>query len=403
MRGMPTAGGPTVKRLSQPDADIKPKALGLPRGRTVISVFGSTEDIETDLAAKLLPVLRSVVVTAARNGAVFVTEGTDRGVVHLLGLALQACEQRWPFVVGVAPSSKVHDLTETSTNGQVALEPNHSVAVIVPGSEWTDATPVLFRAADAIRHKKPVVALVVGGENEKEVVDHLSGDNALLVLAGTGGLADRIATGDLTGDLAVLVRSGKIFIVHVDEGPGKVVTALERLLGKEKPAKPPRIWPKVRYRAPEPRPLIDPGFVVAYPLLADAIHDANAVVAPAFHELDAQADVEQNRYRLMAVLAIAGGLTTTVFGALQTWLKDTPWPGVLVVAGGAFAAAITIVARKRESLDKYLTARSRAERLRALYFAHLAAPAPATEEERQDKVADLEAAVSDRKHEVVRT
>jgi hypothetical protein len=166
------------------------------------------------------------VVTAARNGAVFVTEGTDRGVVHLLGLALQACEQRWPVVVGVAPSSKVHDLTETSTNGQVPLEPNHSVAVIVPGSEWTDATPVLFRAVDAIRHKKPVVALVVGGENEKEVVDHLSGDNALLVLAGTGGLADRIATGDLTGDLAVLVRSGKIFIVHVDEGAGKAVTAL---------------------------------------------------------------------------------------------------------------------------------------------------------------------------------
>lgn len=403
VRGMPTAGGPTVKRLSQPDADINPKALGLPRGRTVISVFGSTQDIETDLAAKLLPVLRSVVVTAARNGAVFVTEGTDRGVVHLLGMALQACEQRWPVVVGVAPSSKVHDLTESSTNGQVALEPNHSVAVIVPGSEWTDATPVLFRTIDAVRHKKPVIALVVGGESEKEIIDHLSGDNALLVLAGTGGLADRIATGDLTGDLAVLVRSGKIFIVHVDEGAGKVVTALERLLGKEKPVKPPKIWPKIRYRAPEPRPLVDPGFVVAYPLLADAIHDANKVVAPTFQELDAQADVEQNRYRLMAVLAIAGGLTTTVFGALQTWLSTTPWPGVLVVAGGAFAAAITIVARKRESLDKYLSARYRAERLRALYFAHLAAPAPATEEERLDKVADLEAAVSDRKHEVVRT
>ena len=77
-------------------------------------------------------------------------------------MALQACEQRWPVVVGVAPSSKVHDLTESSTNGQIALEPNHSVAVIVPGSEWTDATPVMFRAIEAIRHKKPVIALVVG-------------------------------------------------------------------------------------------------------------------------------------------------------------------------------------------------------------------------------------------------
>ncbi|MEU7475907.1 DUF4231 domain-containing protein [Lentzea sp. NPDC042327] len=400
---MPNAGGPTVTRLSQPDADIRPRSLGLPRGRAVIPVFGSTADIETDLAAKLLPVLRSVVVIAARNGAVFVTEGTDRGVVHLLGLALQACEGRWPVVVGVAPSSKVHDRTETPTGDQVALEPNHGVAVVVPGSEWTDATPVLFRVVDAIRGKKATVALVVGGESEQEVVEHLSGDHPLLVVAGTGGLADRIATGDLTGDLAVLVRSGKVSVVHADEGPGKVVTALERLLGEEKPVMPPRIWPRVRYRAPEPRPLVDPGFVVAYPLLADAIHDANQVVAPVFHELDAEAESEQNRYRLLAVLAIAGGLTTTVFGALQTWLNETPWPGVLVVAGGAFAAAITIVARKRESLDRYLTARARAERLRALYFAHLAAPAPGTQEERQDRVADLEAAVSDRKHEVVRT
>ncbi|TWP50977.1 DUF4231 domain-containing protein [Lentzea tibetensis] len=402
---MPKAGGPTVKRLAQPDADIRPRSLGLPRGRTVVALFGTTEDIGTDLAANLLPVLRSVVVSASRHDAAFVTEGADRGVVHLFGMALEACELRWPFSVGVVPSSKVATEDAPPANGEVKLESNHDVAIVVPGSEWTDATPVYFRTVDAIRRKRPVVAVLVGGESIAEtcVVDHLGGDNPLLVIAGTTGLADRIATGNITGDLAVLVRSGKVHVVHVDEGAEKIVGELERLLGKDSPrTPPPPVWPRLRFRTPEQRPLVDPGFVVAYPALADAIHDANQVVAPVFHELDAEAEREQNRYRLLTVLAIAGGLATTTFGALQTWLRDTPWPGVLVVAGGAFAAVITIVARKRESLDRYLTARARAERLRALYFAHLAAPAPADDEERQDNVRDLETAVSDRRHEVVR-
>lgn len=404
VRPMPKAGGPTVKRLAQPDADIRPRTLGLPRGRTVVALFGTTEDIGTDLAANLLPVLRSVVVSASRHDAVFVTEGTDRGVTHLFGMALEACERRWPFSVGVVPSSKV-STDGTPADGEVKLESNHDVAVVVPGSEWTDAQPIYFRTVDAIRRKRPVIGILVGGSElaESGIVDHLGGDHPLLVVAGTEGLADRIASGDITGDLAVLVRSGKVHIVHVDEGAVKIVGALERLLGKDSPRTPaPSVWPRLRFRTPEDRPLVDPGFVVAYPLLADAIHDANQVVAPAFHALDTEAAREQNRYRLLTVLAIAGGFATTAFGALQTWLRDTPWPGVLVVAGGAFAAVITIVARKRESLDRFLTARYRAERLRALYFAHLAAPAPATEEARQDRVRDLESAVSDRQHEVVR-
>jgi hypothetical protein len=405
VRPMPKAGGPTVNRLAQPDAGIRPRSLGLPRGRTVVALFGTTEDIGTDLASNLLPVLRSVVVSASRHDAVFVTEGTDRGVVHLFGMALEACERRWPFSVGVVPSSQVATDGATPNANEVELESNHDVAIVVPGSEWTDAQPVYFRTVDAIRRKRPVIGVLVGGSElaESAVVDHLGGDNALLVIAGTLGLADRIASGHITGDLAVLVRSGKVLVVHVDEGPTKVVNALERLLGKDSPRTPaPPVWPRLRFKTPDERPLVDPGFVVAYPALADAIHDANQVVAPAFHELDAEAEREQNRYRLLTVLAIAGGLFTTTFGALQIWLRDTPWPGVLVVAGGAFAAVITIVARKRESLDRYLTARSRAERLRALYFAHLAAPSPGSDEERQDRVRDLESAVSDRRHEVMK-
>ncbi|MFD1152758.1 hypothetical protein ACFQ3T_36945, partial [Saccharothrix hoggarensis] len=144
-------------------------------------------------------------------------------------------------------------------------------------------------------------------------------------------------------DLAVLVRSGQVAVVHLDEGPDKVVAVLRRVLGKPAGAKvhadvpPPAVWPRVRFRAPEPRPVIDPGYVLDYPLLADAIHEANRVVAPALHECEVAALRSRERSRLLVVLATAAGFGTTVAAALQVWLRGVPWPGVLLAVSGAAA------------------------------------------------------------------
>ncbi|MFD1151384.1 hypothetical protein ACFQ3T_29995, partial [Saccharothrix hoggarensis] len=78
---MPTAGtGPRVRRLAHPDADIRARALGLPRGRPVLAVFGSTGAVDTELAAAVLPVPRAVLAAAARAAAVVVTAGARVGV-----------------------------------------------------------------------------------------------------------------------------------------------------------------------------------------------------------------------------------------------------------------------------------------------------------------------------------
>src|SRR5205807_1598910 len=103
---------------------------------------------------------------------------------------------------------------------------------------------------------------------------------------------------------------------------------------------------------------------------------------------------EQNRYRWFTTLAIVGGLLTTVFGALQAWLRADPWPGVVVATLGAATSALTTVARRQGCLHSYLTARLRAERLRSLYFAHIAKPPasdPATEHK---ELRELETAVA---------
>ena len=370
----------------------------------MIALYSSGEALSTDLGAKVLPLLRRVVTG---RDAVFITAGADVGVVHLLGVALEAVDGKLPPFVAVAPSGKVVAGEETPADGELALNPNHDVAVLVPGKNWGEETPALFRTVDAITGKRGrVTALLIGGDAvaRAQVTAHLGGDRPLVVVAGTGGLADEIAGGGLSedDDLAVLVRSGTVAVVHLDEGPERVVAALDRTLGA-KPVAPLTVWPRLRYRAPESVPIIDPGFVVEYPLLADAIHEANRVVAPAVHECDEAAHRERNHARLLIVLAITAGFGATSFGALQAWLGTQAWPGVLVAVTAALAAALVAVSRRYEASEDDLSAAHRAESLRALYFDHLAAPLPASDAEREARLQDLVTAVARHRHEPVTT
>ncbi|MFI9010651.1 hypothetical protein ACIGNX_25785 [Actinosynnema sp. NPDC053489] len=434
---MPTAG-PRVRRLAHPDADVRARALGLPRGRPVLVVLGTAGALDTDLAAAVLPVLRSVLARASAADAVVVTSGADAGVTHLVGLAAESLDGRWPRMVGVAPSGRVAAEDAEPAEGELRLNVNHDTAVLVPGSKWGEELPALFRVVDAVAgRKRPAPALLVGGDGtaRSALVDHLSRDRPLLVLAGTGGLADEIAAGTPTAanaplvgssaeepdpagptadpgagaeatpdgqddDLAVLVRSGQVAVVHLDEGADKVVAVVRRVLGNRPgsrlhaDAPPPAVWPRFRFRAPEPHPVIDPGYVLDYPLLADAIHDANQLVAPALHESEEAALRSRERARLLTVLALAAGFGATVFAALQVWLRDQPWPGVLLAASGAAAAVLAVVARGGEDPE----AGARAERLRALYFDHLAAPPAADDAEREERARELATAVARLRH-----
>ncbi|MEV0679594.1 hypothetical protein AB0I60_24020 [Actinosynnema sp. NPDC050436] len=415
--------GPRVRRLAHPDADIRARALGLPRARPVLTVLGPVDAPGADLSAAVLPVLRAVLAAAAQRDAVVLTAGADTGITHLVGLAADALDGKWPRLVGVAPSGKVAVDAEP-TGGEVRLNPNHDTAVLVPGSRWGEEVPALARVVEAVAGgRRPALAFLVGGGVvaggdagggvvgdgvvgdgvEEALVGHLGRDRPVLVLAGTGGLADEIAGGRVDGDLEVLVRSGRVAVVHLDEGPERVVAVLHRVFaGKpgdvlHAAVPPPAVWPRLRFREPPPQPVVDPGYVLDYPLLADAIHEANQVVAPVLREQEVAALRERERARLLVVLAIGAGFAATVFGALQSWLRDEPWPGVLLAVAGAGAAVLAVLGRGGEDPD----ARARAERLRALYFDHLAAPPAADDAEREERSRELAAGVARHRHEVV--
>lgn len=107
-----------------------------------------------------------------------------------------------------------------------------------------------------------------------------------------------------------------------------------------------------------------------YPALAADFAFLDKHLLPSFVELDRRAQHEQNRFRRQQLLILLGGAITTVLGATQAAL-DEAWPGWLVAVTGAALGALTFVARRRDSLSRYLSARLRAEQLRSLYFRYL--------------------------------
>jgi hypothetical protein len=400
--------------LATPASPIRRARLGVRHDVPVLALAGTTVDLDGGVAERLLPALKvAVAVTAARHAAV-VTGGTDAGVFHLFGLALSSAPARPRVVIGVVPDGPVAETTSRpdrpatgggAPDGAAAVDPQLTALVRVPGAHWGDETAELSRLVGDVAGSQPAVVLLAGGGDvtRAELVEHLARGRAVVVLAGSGRLADTIAAeaADADADLRALLASGDVRVVPMGAGPGVLYGVLDELLAARQSRSvrlrvPPLVvMPRLHFRPETPAPLLAPDAGVRYPTLCLRLDDADRVVYPAFAACDGEAQAEQNRYRWFTVLAIAGGLLTTTFGAVQAWLQSAAWPGVVVATLGAATSAITTVARRQGSLHNYLSARIRAERLRSLYFEYLATPPPSSEATRRQELRALELRVAE--------
>ncbi|HET9612210.1 MAG TPA: SLATT domain-containing protein [Acidimicrobiales bacterium] len=381
--------GPTELRLPA-GATPSPDDLGASGDMPVLAVAGTTTDVAADLAVRLLPTLRAVVDLAAAREIALVTGGTDAGVFHLLGLALSTAPRRPPLIVGVAPDELVAEPGDQPSEGRAAADATLDVLVRVPGRRWGDETAALSRIVGRLAGAQPSALLLVGGGevSRAELVEHLARGRPVVALTGSGRLADALGEGlarrggQAPGDdLPALLASGDVATAPIDR-PRVVCRRLARVLGRRRRRRRRSavrsVLPRVRYR-PEPPPVpVSSAQAREWPLLLDRVAEAEAVVYPAFAQCDVEARLEQNRHRWFTVLALAGSFLTTVFGALQAWLQSAVWPGVVVATLGGASSMLTTVARRQGALRSFLDARTRAERLRSLYFAHLAR-SPATD------------------------
>ena len=133
-----------------------------------------------------------------------------------------------------------------------------------------------------------------------------------------------------------------------------------------------RRLPRLRWTEPPAEALVPLEERDAFDALAEDLSFLDRELMPAFTELDRAAQKEQNRFRRQQVALLVGGFLTSALGALLAALgREQRELGLVVALLAAATTSISWTARQRGSLQAYLQARVRAERMRAHYFMYL--------------------------------
>ncbi len=148
--------------------------------------------------------------------AALICGGTDVGVMAAIGKSRGRNGYQFPLI-GIAPEGIVTWPEGPRNSGlflpgneREQLEPHHSHFILVPGNEFGDETKWIVRAATMIAagRNKSVTVLANGGKvSQRDVEEGLREDRPLIVLAGTGRLADEMATHPIRNHLIKVIAA----------------------------------------------------------------------------------------------------------------------------------------------------------------------------------------------------
>jgi hypothetical protein len=213
-------------------------ALDLAPSKAVILVLGGAAAIDAAVVPRLTQLFgRGIARAAADRGAVIIDGGTQAGVMALMGEGVAGRGYKSPLI-GVAPSGLVTYPGSPTRAGAVQLEPNHSHFVLTEGNAWGSETGAMFNLAKLLTAKAPGVAILAGGGpvSKDEVLRAVRQGLPLIVVEGSGGLADQIAAAwkqraTLPDDpvIAEIIADGDIHLHPL----GNSVKGIERLIIRE--------------------------------------------------------------------------------------------------------------------------------------------------------------------------
>ncbi|MGH3338431.1 MAG: hypothetical protein ACRDPL_06340, partial [Propionibacteriaceae bacterium] len=181
-------------------------------------------------------VLRDEVVPVAeRRDAVVIDGGTDSGVMQLIGRARSALGGRFPLIGVAAEGTVLVPGPGTPSPDAVELEPNHTLFLLVPGTQWGDETQWMMDVAGVVAgHRSSVTVLMNGGQIAyTDVAASLRSGRPVVVLAGSGRTADAIAkarAGNGGDNRAVEIAASPLTTVADVGQAGMAAAAIEAAL-----------------------------------------------------------------------------------------------------------------------------------------------------------------------------
>jgi SLOG in TRPM, prokaryote/Protein of unknown function (DUF4231) len=388
------SGNQAVALLAPRFADGKEiqNALKLERPRGVLVLNGGTEELPSELEERLGSLLRDGLVRPAiEQQLTVVTGGTDVGIFRLFGEGLR--DRATAPCIGVVPSSLVSYGTARTTGSkpgdesQVPLEPHHSHFVLIEADHWGDETEAMLSLVATLSAEAPSLAVLANGGSvsKREMLGHVRAGREVVVLAGSGRLADEI-TEAVAGHAApndaemMEIAAGRITVFDAQAPAAALVELVHARLGSSGiPARGLRALPlfsslpRLRWKPGNSQPFVSDSTLARCPALRADVDLLEQELVPQFRRLDEESLRTQNTFRLGQLSLIVGGTAAAALGAVQTAVGG----GVVALAipeailAGLLAGA-TVYIRGRNAQREYFTARLKAERLRAEYFLALA-------------------------------
>ncbi len=219
--------------------------LQLPPAKSLLLVFGGAAKMSETASRQVNASFKALAQTLTRLHPTVMDGGTDSGVMKLLGSALAEAGHRAPYI-GVLPA--LTKLNSSGTFGEEGfltaadiLEPHHTHFVLLEEDGWGKEIKLMDAHAGFLSADIPSLALLVnGGEIAlREVQQSIESGREVLVLKGSGRLADEIA-GTLTSPVPkedkrfiTLQQSGRQTIFDVTDPPEKLSALLTNRLTRE--------------------------------------------------------------------------------------------------------------------------------------------------------------------------
>lgn len=190
------ANGRTARAVyvqTRAELPIALSQIGLRHSTPALVIIGGASNLSSADYQRLENLFVELLAPLAEElGMVVIDGGTDAGVMQLMGVARAKTGASFPLV-GVAPMGKVQ--IPGNPNAAHPLEPHHTHFVLVPGSQWGDESPWIAETASVLSDTAPSVTILMNGGNVslKDVQESVSEERMVIVIAGTGRLADQIA------------------------------------------------------------------------------------------------------------------------------------------------------------------------------------------------------------------
>lgn len=360
-------------------------ALRLPEASGVVVVNGGTTDLGSDVAEKIRLLFADGLAPVATEMALtIITGGTDAGIFSLLGVSL--ADHPTVACVGVAPAARVTwPGRADAAPDAVPLEPHHSHFVLVDGDNWGDEMGTMLRLAVAVASSGSSLALLGGGGEvaKKEVVAHVRTGREVVALAGSGRLADDLASAVAAGGssrdpvIHEAVTSGRVTVLDVNSRPERLRELIRARLSRDRRRK--RRAPALLRRFPVPWKRLPPDYPLVssilradLPMLEDELAYLDREIVPRFRSVDHAAVRAQHSFRLAGVTLIIGGAVATSLGAAQTAIGGGSLGiGIAEAVVAAAVSGITVYARGRRFQQTYLNKRVAAERIKSQYYLYV--------------------------------